>query len=34
MGIQQLYNNNLRKFLNEYGDVSVMPLLAQIISFS
>ena len=24
MGLQQLYNDNLRKLLNEYGDVSVM----------
>ena len=24
MGIKQLYNDNLRKLLNEYGDVSVM----------
>ena len=24
MGIQQLYNDNLRKLPNEYGDVSVM----------
>ena len=26
MGIKQLYNNNLRKLPNEYGDVSVMML--------
>ena len=26
MGIKQLYNDNLRKFPNEYGDVSVMLL--------
>ena len=25
MGIKQLYNDNLRKLPNEYGDVSVMP---------
>ena len=24
MGIKQLYDDNLRKLLNEYGDVSVM----------
>ena len=24
MGIIQLYNNNLRKLPNEYGDVSIM----------
>ena len=24
MGIKQLYNDNLRKLLKEYGDVSVM----------
>ena len=24
MGIQQLYDDNLRKLPNEYGDVSVM----------
>ena len=24
MGIKQLYNDNLRKLPNEYGDVSVM----------
>ena len=24
MGIKQLYNDNLRKLQNEYGDVSVM----------
>ena len=24
MDIKQLYNDNLRKLLNEYGDVSVM----------
>ena len=24
MGIKQLYNDNLRKLTNEYGDVSVM----------
>ena len=24
MGIKQLYNDNLRKLLNEYGEVSVM----------
>ena len=26
MGIQQLYNDNVRKLPNEYGDVSVMQL--------
>ena len=26
MGLKQLNNNNLRKFPNEYGDVSVMQL--------
>ena len=26
MGIKQLYNDNLRKLLNEYGDISVMVL--------
>ena len=26
MGIKQLYNDNLRKLPNEYGDVSVMPI--------
>ena len=26
MGIKQLYNDNLRKLPNEYGDVSVMRL--------
>ena len=26
MGIKQLYNDNLRKLPNEYGDVSVMSL--------
>ena len=26
MGIKQLYNDNLRKLPNEYGDVSVMVL--------
>ena len=26
MGIKQLYNDNLRKLPNEYGDVSVMAL--------
>ena len=25
MGIKQLYNDNLRKLPNEYGDVSVLP---------
>ena len=25
MGLKQLYNDNLRKLPNEYGDVSVMP---------
>ena len=25
MGTKQLYNDNLRKLPNEYGDVSVMP---------
>ena len=25
MGIKQLYNDNLRRLPNEYGDVSVMP---------
>ena len=24
MGIQQLYNDNLRKLPNEYGDISIM----------
>ena len=24
MGIKQLYNDNLRKLRNEYGDISVM----------
>ena len=28
MGIKQLYNDNLRKSPNEYGDVSVMLLSA------
>ena len=27
MGIKQLYNDNLRKITNEYGDVSVMILV-------
>ena len=26
MGIKQLYNDNLRKLPNEYGDVSVMKI--------
>ena len=26
MGIKQLFNDNLQKLLNEYGDVSVMYL--------
>ena len=30
MDIKQLYNDNLRKLLNEYGDVSVMFLFAVI----
>ena len=30
MGIKQLYNDNLRKLLNEYGDVSVMVKLLQL----
>ena len=29
MGIKQLYNDNLRKWPNEYGDVSVMKPLAE-----
>ena len=29
MGIKQLYNDNLRKIPNEYGDVSVMLLLVR-----
>ena len=27
MGIKEIYNDNLRKLPNEYGDVSVMNLL-------
>ena len=27
MGIKQLYNDNLRKVPNEYGDVSLMNIL-------
>ena len=27
MGIKQLYNDNLRKLPNEYGDVSVMKFI-------
>ena len=27
MGIKQLYNDNLRKLPNEYGDVSVMGVI-------
>ena len=27
MGIKQLYNDNLRKLPNEYGDISVMMYL-------
>ena len=27
MGIKQLYNDNLRKLPNEYGDVSVMNIV-------
>ena len=27
MGIKQLYNDNLRKLPNEYGDVSIMRFL-------
>ena len=29
MGIKQLYNDNLRKLPNEYGDVSIMRNLAS-----
>ena len=29
MGIKQLYNDNLRKLPNEYGDVSVMLYLVR-----
>ena len=29
MGIEELYNDNLRKLPNEYGDVSVMSCLLQ-----
>ena len=29
MGIKQLYNDNLRKLPNEYGDVSVMGELLE-----
>ena len=31
MGIKQLYNDNLWKLPNEYGDVSVMQTLAAIV---
>ena len=31
MGRQQLYNDNLRKLPNEYGDVSVMFAEVQIL---
>ena len=30
MGIKQLYNDNLRKLPNEYGDVSVMMLIMHV----
>ena len=30
MGIKQLYNHNLQKLPNEYGDVSVMKILENI----
>ena len=30
MGIKQLYNDNLRKLPNEYGDVSVMSYIKDI----
>ena len=32
MGIKQLYNDDLRKLPNEYGDVSVMQAKYQIVS--
>ena len=31
MGIKQLYNDNLRKLPNEYGDVSVMFTILQLL---
>ena len=34
MGIKQLYNDNLRKLPNEYGDVSVMSCLRSLIWLS
>ena len=30
MGIKQLYNDNLRKLPNEYGDVSVLAVKANV----
>ena len=30
MGIKQLYNDNLRKLPNEYGDVFVMKKITQL----
>ena len=34
MSIKQLYNDNLRKLPNEYGDVSVMPIFGCLKSVS
>ena len=34
MGIKQLYNDNLRKLPNEYGDVSVMNSFSSLMMFS
>ena len=33
MGIKQLYNDNLRKLPNEYGDVSVMVIIKRMYVF-
>ena len=33
MGIKQLYNDNLRKLPNEYGDVSVMTKAIEVACF-
>ena len=33
MGIKQLYNDNLRKLPNEYGDVSVMTVIVNVYIF-
>ena len=33
MGIKQLYNDNLRKIPNEYGDVSVMNMIKFLFYF-